>query len=292
MKKIKLILELFAAVSVATFTGCGDDDEGPASLTIVSLAASGTDVESGDAVTGIDLNGTTSAEKVPTDLTISVEFSRNVDATSVSSSAIELTDGTTPVSVNASVNGAVVTLTPTTELIRGTNHTISLMSSIVAEDGGTFESISRSFKTGGRLPVVPPNAESQIAYWKFDGDATEENGNYDADAVVNIEFATDRFGQAGGTAKFDGDASIIEVNNAADLMVERSGWTISLWMKIDTLDNLNAGGTGNAGQFVFGLGAFFGFRMETKGTASNFSLANRWEIAPEGEEPITRNEGF
>lgn len=285
MKTMKQLFGLFLLAGLTVFVSCGDDDK-PSALNIVSISASGTDVLTGVATT-LDLNGASSAEGVPVDVTVTVTFDRDVDAETVTSSTVSVDD----VATTVTVNGAVVTLTADEELLRGTIYTLAV-DAIAAMDGGVFTPTSRTFKTGGRAPVVAPNEASQLAFWKFDGDATDEMGIYNANAEVAVDYVTDRHGEAASTAAFDGDVSIIEVPNARSLMVERSSWTISFWMKIDTLDNLNAAGTGNAGQFVFGMAAFSGFRMESNGRASDFNLSTRWHIDNGVDEPTVRGEGF
>ncbi|MEP0366971.1 MAG: Ig-like domain-containing protein [Cyclobacteriaceae bacterium] len=286
MKTTKLLVGTFLLAALTVFVGCNDDDKKPSELSIVSIMASGTDVLSGEA-TEVDLNGASSAEGVPVDVVVKITFDKDLDAETVSETTVSITD----VATTVSASGATLTITSTEELARGTIYTLEI-GALEASDGGTFTSTSRTFKTGGRAPVVAPNESSQLAFWKFDGDANDETGMYNPDYEANIEYVTDRHGEANSAVLFDGDVSIIEVNNASDLMVERSGWTISFWMKTDTLDNLNASGTGNAGQFVFGLGAFYGFRMEANGTYSNISLSTRWEIDNGVDDPYTRGEGF
>lgn len=270
--------------AIVTFTSCNKDDE-PDDLTIVSITASGNDL-SGEP-TEVDLNGAASAEDVPVEPTIVITFSTEVDETSVTTSTVSL-EG---VESSVSVAGAAVTITPSAELQRGTVYNL-VIGDVSGSNGGGFTASSRSFKTGGRAPVVAPQEASQVAFWKFDGDATDEGGVYNPDYEHNIVYVTDRHGQAASTAQFDGDESIIEIENASDLMVERSGWTISFWMYMDTTNNLNANGDAPAGQWPFGMGAFYGARMEINGRAQNFNLATRWEIDPEGEDAYTRGEGF
>lgn len=285
MKNYKHLFSLVLMAGLLFTMSCKEDDE-PAALTVTAISATGIDVKTGETTT-VDLNGATVAEGVPVDPVITITFSAEVDETTVTQSTVSIEGAT----YSLSVNGADVVATVSEELPRGTNFTLTL-GTITSSAGGSLTATTRGFKTGGRAPVVAPKSESQLAFWKFDGDGTDENGTYDADAEVSIEYVTDRHGEASSTALFDGDASIIEVNDAADLMVENSSWTVSYWMNIDTLNNLNDAGTGNAGQFVFGLGAFYGFRVEVNGTASNLDFATRWEIEPDGEDAYTRGEGF
>jgi AraC-like DNA-binding protein len=285
MKNYKHLFGLVLITGLLFTMSCKEDEE-PAALTVTAITATGIDVKTGESTT-VDLNGATVAEEVPVSPVVTITFSAEVDETTVSESTVNIEGAT----YELAVNGMDVVATVSEELPRGTNFELSL-GTISSVAGGSLTATTRGFKTGGRAPVVAPQEESQLAFWKFDGDGTDETGTYDADAEVAVEYVTDRHGEAASTALFDGDATIIEVNEAAGLMVENSSWTISLWMNIDTLNNLNAEGTGNPGQFVFGLGAFYGFRMESNGTASNISLATTWEIEPDGEDPYTRGEGF
>lgn len=91
MKITKLSLVLLFAVSLATFTGCKDDEE-PAAIEILSISATGTDITTGNQIT-VDLNGATSATDVPPDATITAVFTREIDATTASSANISLNDG-------------------------------------------------------------------------------------------------------------------------------------------------------------------------------------------------------
>lgn len=291
MKTIKFLLSTLLIASIAVFTSCGDDDSGPAVLTIVSVEASGTDVESGEAVSGIDLNGATSAQNVPVDLSVVITFDRDVDASTASSTTITLSDGTNTIPVTVTVNGAVVTLTISDDLIRGTDYTVTLAGTIAASDGGTLSgAVDRSFTTGGRLPVVPPNAADQNAYWNFDANATDQEGNYVTSAEIAVTYDEDRFGQAESAIVFDGDETIVEIADA-DAMMSSNDFTLSFWMKTNSIDHVNENGD-PAGQFVFGLAAFYGFRVEIPGGYNNLSLANRWLIDNGVDEPYTRNEGF
>lgn len=268
MKTIKslMMLALFAGATV--FIGCSDD-EGPGALELVSISATGTDVISGDA-TEVDLNGATAASGVPIDPTVTITFSREVDAATVTSSAVSI-DG---VDADVSASGAVVTVTPSAELNRGTDYTLSI-GAIAAEDGGEFMATSRSFTTGGQAPVTPPNADAQVAYWSFDGDDTEESGTYNADSRTNITYVADRFGQAESSASFDGDASMIQVPGA-DALMETDDFTLSFWIKSDGSDVNDNGET--RGQFVMGLGAWHGFQFEIFGNYGGLKLASTYEL--------------
>ena len=265
MKQQNLWLSVLLMGSMTTFISCSDDDGGGTSapaLEIESIMANGTDLETGEN-TELDLNAATAAEDVPLDATITIEFSGDVDASTATSSNINLTSGSTTVDAAVSASGSTVTLDPTEELERGTDYTLNITSSVKAADGGSFATVTRSFKTAGRAEVTPPQADSQVAYWMFNGDATAAVGEYDADEIIEIEWIEDRFGSIESAAYFDGDASLIEIPNGNQLLT--NSITISYWIKVDSVGH-------DGGHFVMGLGDENGFFIEIPKTYSGFKL--------------------
>ncbi|MEQ8476064.1 MAG: Ig-like domain-containing protein [Fulvivirga sp.] len=273
MKKMRLWSIVLLAVGVLTFSGCGDDDDGPAALEISAITATGTSLSSGDEVT-VDLNAATAASDVPPDAVITITFSREVDAANVSASSVTITAGSTSITGDISATGSDVTFTPADGFERGTDYTLTITSALTAADGGVLVGATRTFKTDGRQPVVPPSEADQMAYWKFDGDATDDAGSYDANAEVSIEYQTDRFGAVGSAAYFNGNTSIIEVPNASSLMTDASSFTVSFWVKTNTEGHVNENDD-PTGMFVFGLGAFFGIQYEIFGgyDGSKFAIS-------------------
>jgi len=268
-------------LSALVFTAC-DDEEGEApALSIEALTATGTDITTGEEIT-VDLNAASSAEDVPPDAVFEVTFDREIDASTATASNISVSSGDEDVAVSVSANGNVVTATPDEELVQGTDYTVSVSSALVASDGGTLTNGSRTFSTAGRLPVVAPLSESQVAYWKFDGDASDEMGNYADGTEVAIEYQEDRFGTVNSTAYFDGDESIIEVSDAADLMTGTNDFTVSFWVKTESEGHVNENGD-PTGMFVFGLGAQFGIQYEIFGSYDGSKFA----VSYENEEEIT-----
>lgn len=247
-------------LSALVFTACDDEPEEAPDLTITALTATGTDITTGEEIT-VDLNAATSASDVPPDAVFEITFDREIDAATATASNISVSDGDSDVAVSVSASGSVVTVTPDEELIQGTDYTVSVSSAVAAADGGTVTNGSRTFETAGRLPVVAPQEEAQVAYWKLDGNASDEMGNYADGTEVAVEYQADRFGAVESAAYFDGDASIIEIENAGSLLTETQDFTISFWLKADTTDHFNDDGN-QTGMFVFGLGAFFGIQYE------------------------------
>ncbi|WP_161622679.1 Ig-like domain-containing protein [Cesiribacter andamanensis] len=272
MKHTKMLFSLFALSGMLFFTGCDDDDNGAPALTIQSISASGTDLETGQTVQK-DLNAASAAEDVPLDAVMTVTFSSDVNASTATASNVSLTSasGTVPVTVSAS--GNTMTITPQQELERGTQYTLNLGNGISGANGGAFTATTRTFTSAGRGAVTPPQSASQTAYFTFDGHADDAMGTYDADDVVDITWVADRFGQMESAAQFNGNTSIIEVPNGADLLT--SDWTLSFWSWVDTVDHVNADGN-KAGHFIMGVGAFHGFQVETNGRADVLIMAARY----------------
>lgn len=268
MKNLKYFFLMLTVASLGIMS-CGDDDSGPGAIAIVSIEAAGTSFEDGTAVIK-DLNGASSATDVALNSVITITFDKDVDAATVNATNVSLASSAGTIGATAAAAGAVVTITPDADMQRGTMYTLAV-SGVAGSDGGVFVAVSRSFTTEGRAPVVVPNESSQIAYWPFDGSADDATGDYPADNVVAIDFGNDRFGQGNSTATFDGDESLIEVLNA-DRLMAGNDLTISFWIKTNTNGHVNENGD-PAGNFVFGLGAFFGFQFEIPADISSCKLA-------------------
>jgi len=273
MKTIKkLSLLLLGGLMIAS---CGSD---PDPVLVSSIIASGTSFEDGSTITS-DLNGASSADGVALDAVITAVFDKAIVASSATSANVRLTGNGEDVLVAVSATGTNITIDPTDDLTRGTAYTLSL-NNIVAEDEGMLGSISRTFTTEGRAPVIVPSEDNQIAYWTFDGVADDATGDFPAGDVISVEYGTDRFGQGTSTATFDGDASVIVIPGADRLLSNRS-LSLSFWMKTNSQDHTNANGDPE-GHFVFGLAAFKGIQMEiNNGDYNQFKFGQTYML-PDG----------
>jgi hypothetical protein len=252
MKKVKWMLSALLATGlmVTVFMGC-DEDEPPA-LTLVSLEAD-----------GIDLNAATSAVGVPVGATITAEFNVAVDAASASS-AISLVrdfdDAAFPAAVT--VSGNTVTINPNDDFSTGTLFILTFGSGLKStEDKALSTPIERNFTSEGTFAV--PGA---FAYWTFENDAVDIIGGRapKADGTVDVTYVDGRKADAGKAASFNGTTSIIEYANGDQLM-NNGSWTMSIWVKPNS--------SLEKGQFVVGLGAFYGFQFEIFGNYNGFKLA-------------------
>lgn len=266
MKQTKLWLSMLLISSTMAFLSCSSDDDnggGAADLNVSSILAKGSDLSSGESKE-VDLNASTSGKDVPLDAQIEIAFSKNIKAATATTGNINLTAGSDMVDADISASGNTVTLTPKEDFKKGTDYTLNISNAVEAEDGGKLSATTRTFKTAGRSEVTPPQVESLVAYWTFDGNAMDAVGDYDADTEIEIEYQTDRFGAMGSAAYFDGDVSIIEVENASPLLTETESLTVSFWVKTDSEGHINETGD-PTGMFVFGLGAGHGIQYEIFG---------------------------
>ena len=225
MKHGMKIFGLIVLIGLIKLTGCNEDE--PGALTILSITGTGTNLTTGSAIT-VDLNGATSVTDMPEDGVITVTFSKAVDATSATSTSLILNDGATDAATTVVVAGAVVTITPTKDLLRGTTYELSASGNIKASDGGIFVAGSISFKTAGRAAVVSPQTDKLVVFIDFDGDVTDKYNHNILNS--NVGFATDRLGNFGSSADFNGTTNYVGVEYAANL--SNANTTVSYWMKL------------------------------------------------------------
>ncbi|MBX2946154.1 MAG: Ig-like domain-containing protein [Cyclobacteriaceae bacterium] len=252
MKKVKWMMSVLAvaAVLATTMVGCNDDE--PPALALVSLTAN-----------GIDLNAATSATGIPVGANIVATFNVAVDA-ATANSAISLVrqfdSQNFPAAI--SVNGAEVTINPNTDFSTGTLFILTFGAGLKSAEGKTLTAaIERNFTSEGTFAV--PGA---VAHWTFEDNAVDIIGNRapTATGTVAITYVAGRKADAGKAASFNGTTSIIEYANGDQLM-NNGSWTMSLWVKPNS--------SLEKGQFVLGLGAFYGFQFEIFGSYNGFKLA-------------------
>ncbi len=232
MKKNNFTFKTFmlatSAFAILTLTSCKDDDPA-AAINIVSINAVGTDLTTGNEVT-IDLNGTASATDVPINSVIAVTFDRDLDASTINSTTVVMSNGTTETASTTTVMGAVVTVTGASDLEKGTVFTLLLTSEIKASDGGSFVESTRTFKTAGKAPGVIPQSDKVVVHVSFDGAVTDANNH--TILVDDVTYAINRFGEVESAGDFNGTTNYVGVEYAAD-MVNASN-TVSYWIKVPT----------------------------------------------------------
>ena len=212
-RNVKSIVGLFG-ITIFLLNGCGDDD--PDALEIVSILASGTNLSNQNIEA--DLNASTSAESVPLNASITITFSEEVDAATVSNSSVILSQDGVSWNSELNVSGTVLTIDAVDDFDRGSEYLIELTGSLASLNGGALVAVTRSFGTEGIGEVTPPQSESQVAYFKFDNSAEATVGNFST-TVETATYSVDRHGQPNSAASFagataEGNGQIIEVASA------------------------------------------------------------------------------
>ncbi|HUM47740.1 MAG TPA: Ig-like domain-containing protein [Chitinophagales bacterium] len=250
-------------------------DEGPTSISLVSLSSG-----------GVDLNGVSSATGVPADESIIATFSTDVDAATATSANIVLErqfDGSA-VDISVSTAGSVVTINPTNDLYGGSLYTLTIGSGLKSSTGIAFTSTSRTFTTGGAF--VP---DGVIAHWSFEDNANDNVGTYNSINVVNVSYNASRNTNAGKAASFDGSTSLIEIPGAPSLQ-NSSALTLSFWVYGDTLGHTKSTG-GLKGNFVMGAGFFRGMEIEMGAKLEWIKLGASYAVVGQ-PSPTTPNDFF
>jgi hypothetical protein len=251
MKTIKWMLSLVvvAAGMVTALNGCKDDED--PELSIVSIVAN-----------GVDLNGATSATGVAVGANIVITFNVDVDPATTSGITLLRQYDNADVPLTITVSGKEVTVNPNTDFGTGTLLILTITKNLKSTAGKSLPTdTERSFTTAGTFAVA-----GAVAHYTFEDNANDIIGgkNPTASQVVAISYVAGRKADAGKAASFNGTTSIIEISNGDQLM-NNGSWTMSLWVK----PNSSLG----KGQFVLGLGAFYGFQFEISGGYNNFQLA-------------------
>lgn len=243
----QLILSVILMMTVL-FQACSTDS-GPEDLNIDSMT-----------VGGEDLNAAESPENIPTDATIEVTFNSNVQAATATEANITLVQdyNDEQIPLDISVNGATITITPQDNLGSGALYQLTLSSGLLNEDDQSLANTTRSFTTAGTFS--PPGI---VAHWTFEDSPDDVTGTYMADEEVAITYEDSRNEDAGLAATFNGDDSIIEIQDV-DQLIDTEEFTLSFWVKTNSSGHVNENGD-PTGHFVMGMGAFYGFQFEIGG---------------------------
>ncbi len=258
MKKNAFYFSLIGiALGALLFTSSCKDEEEPTAFTLSTLVAG-----------SIDLNGATAPTTVPwkqDSVVITATFATAVDVATATSANISLVTDYNDVVVDCDieVSGAVITITPTAGLGKGTKYILSFETGLKATNGNVLGAeIVRNFTT--KDPFVPTG---MIAEWLFEGNAKDNVGSYDG-VEVGMTYTP---GFSGKAATFNGTTSIIEIPNADDFL-SNDDLTISFWMKTNSTGK-------TSGHFVIGLGAFFGLQYEVFGGYDGAKFAVRYTLS-------------
>ncbi len=123
------------------------------------------------------------ATGVAIDANIVVTFSRPIKDTTID--GITLKAGDLPVTFATSVDGAVLTINPDSDLANGTTYTVTLPATIVATDDGAFAGLTSTFTTvAAVLPDPDPTPSEGTELWSQDFDAMSDLSGAALDAYM------------------------------------------------------------------------------------------------------------
>ena len=226
----------------------------------------------------IDMNGATPPANVPPNATITAIFSLAVTPTTVTTSNIKLLRGydTVYAAINVTVIGNTITIIPVSDLGNGTSYQLSF-TGLTSTDGQGLAPFTRAFATIGTF--VPSGV---IAYYNFEGNANDQVGTWNPNYSYNLSYAASYSTAAGQCASFDGTSTIVEIPNG-DQLDNTTDFTVSFWVKAASAGHVDSSGNPK-GQFVFGLGAFYGFEFEMAGDYSSCKLSASYRLANDSTE--------
>lgn len=228
MKKLILMLAVFAMAGLVVMNSCSSDDTAPTPLSIASLMANDKDI-----------NGATSVTDVPTNGVIIATFNTDIDAATASAGNVTLVrtfDGSA-VDKDINVAGKVVTITPKAPFFEGDQYKVGFTTGLKSTEGQPIVAFDRTFGTVGIGIGTAPKASNQYLYVQFSGEVVDLTGNAE-ESFSQVSWGSDRFGNANSAAKFNGQTApgngdIVELSS--DKFVTPS-MTLSVWFYIDQND--------------------------------------------------------
>ena len=122
------------------------------------------------------------------------------------------------------------------------NFTVSLLDVYEDTDGDGFRD-SLEASTGSNLndPTSTPLQQGLVAWYPFDGNASDMSGNGNHGTVNGATLGTDRHGVAGKAYSFDGVNDFIEVNDSTDFDFQDNDFSVLAWVKKFSQKNSETG---------------------------------------------------
>ncbi len=171
------------------------------------------------------------------------------------------------------VEGARMLITPS-----GLTNTLvvageSLVRTLVISNAGN---VDLEFEIQGVTDRVAEPEESDptlVAYYPFNGDASDESGNGYDGTVSGAALTADRFGNPASAYDFNGTSDYI---NCGNILNGFSNFTVSAWINIDTYTHSTYMGPWSQKSFSYpgGIGEY-GF-VTANGSVSSFGTSMRW----------------
>jgi hypothetical protein len=263
MRKQMLILSslLLAMILMVGVMSCKKSSSSTTTFSLSSLK-----------VGTIDLNGATPPANVPNNPTITAVFTVAVNPTTATNATINLLEGydTVNIAITVTVTGSTISIAPVNTLANGALYTLKFNTGIMSTDGQGIAAFSRSFTTIGSF--VPSGV---IAYWNFENNTNDQVGTFNSN-YSNITYAASYSTAAGMAGSFDGTTSIVEIPNG-DQLDATHDFSIAFWAKAVSAGHVDSSGN-SKGQFIIGLGAFYGFEFEIAGDYGSCKLSASYDV--------------
>ncbi|HOY97720.1 MAG TPA: Ig-like domain-containing protein, partial [Catalimonadaceae bacterium] len=235
-------LRVFLLLSIFAFTSCSKESSTPPAVTVTS-------VKSGMQ----ELLGSSNAENVSLIADLVVTFSKPIKSPSASDFILTPVGGS-PVFLSISANGSSVTISPTTDLLRATQYTLTISSSLKADDGGLFLGQTVLFKTDNSNAPEVTLSSVKCAGKELTGLSVVEGVSVSADflltfsrEVKTIPANSIQLKPTGGTAipvSITQSGAVVTVNPNANILAGVE-YTLSIDTTIKATDDGKF-----AGQFV------------------------------------------
>lgn len=176
-------------------------------------------------------------KNVPTNVSISIQFNKPIDMSSVSANSIGITNGSMVVPGTFKYkNGTYeIIFKPDTLLLPLTSYTVTLNNNLKGIDGLPLESnystgfVSESFDIVSNLSN----------HYLFAGNFTDQSGNNREALPTGVIFTKDRFDVADQAVLFKGDNNYVDIPRSINPV--NSEWTFSIWFKLDQLPSSRGG---------------------------------------------------
>ncbi|MDP4282646.1 MAG: LamG-like jellyroll fold domain-containing protein [Bacteroidota bacterium] len=213
----------------------------------------------------IDMNGANAPANIPRIPIIKAKFTVDINAKTVDSTKITLYRDydATYVGLTITISGSTITITPKSDLGYGTRYELKFLAGIKSTDDQSLSPFSRTFTTIGTF--VPSGL---YAYYNFENNTNDQVGTHNS-SFENISYLSSYSTAAGLAGSFDGKTSIVEIPNGSDFD-NTHDFTLAFWVKPNS--------TLAKGQFVMGLGAFYGFQFEMASDYSSCKLAATYNV--------------
>ena len=220
---------------------------------------------------GVGLS-TVSPINVPTNATIVATLTSAVNPSSANSTNILLMRSfdSTYVDLNITVSGSAITIVPKLALGNGTYYILTF-TNILGTDGSIMTYLWRAFTTIGNFG--PPGL---VAYWNFEGNTYDQQGNYTVNAVTDLNYAKSFNNSLGQCAAFNGTSTIIQVSNG-DQLVNTNDFSLTFWAKANSQYQIDSLGNPK-GQLVIGAGDYKGFEFEIASDYSSCKLVASYAL--------------